>query len=364
MKALVLVLMLSVFSLLPAGNVEIQKRRLKYVQQMIEEKLAELSETQQNREDVKHQLTIYRQRTEKFMTMIQNLTAKENELVMQIIDRTNRRDIIENELAELTKHCNHKVECFYANILVETDPSKRAIKEKYLPLIINAGSNKIDLQRSLLTETEESLEQDRIERRTIESERSVRELSSRSLQREISNLYSLVESITAQEQAHLAKVQQLERNRIALETLIEQIQSEKEKFSFKFTNDKLLWPVNGQVESKFGEAYDETTKLTLINNGITITADEQQQVKAVDFGKVVFAESFRSYGRMIVIDHLNGYFSLYAGNSSLLAAKGDDVDLGEPIAVTGKNNSSEDKYSLHFEIRRRSKAVDPLLYLE
>ncbi len=346
------------------ANIEIQKRRLEYIQQMIDEKLSELAESQQHREQVTRQLQIYRERVERFMYMIKGLTAKEHDLVMEIIDRTNRRDILKSDLTSLIELCNIKMVCLYHAGAAEHETSEKVINERYLSLMINANKSMINSHKSLLEKTKENLQQDRAQRRNIESERNIRELSSRSLQREISNLYTLIESISAEERHYITEVQQLERNRIAIEALIEQIQTDEEKLSFRFTNEKLLWPIKGQVESEFGQSYDETTRLTLINNGITITTNQQQEVKAVDFGIVVFAESFRSYGRMIIIDHLNGYFSLYAGNSNLLVAKGDDVGLGHSIAITGKNNSSDEKYTLHFEIRRKSQAVDPLVYLE
>jgi len=151
----------------------------------------------------------------------------------------------------------------------------------------------------------------------------------------------------------------------ALDELITKLQTEviTEEFSYKFSTDKLIWPVKGKILRPFGEQKSTEYKVSTINNGIDIKAVEGTSVKAVDDGVVAFAEWYNGAGKLVIVDHQNGYFTLYSHNSSLLVSRGEDVVKGQPIAFTGKTGSVQEP-SLHFEIRRRGVPVNPMDFLE
>ena len=117
---------------------------------------------------------------------------------------------------------------------------------------------------------------------------------------------------------------------------------------------KLLWPVTGHLVNKFGSARSEVTW-----DGVVIDADEGIDVKAVARGKVVFSEWFRGYGFMIIIDHSDGYFSLYGFNQNLIKQSGELVDAGDVIATVGQSGG-QSKSGLYFGIRHKGVPIDPL----
>lgn len=122
---------------------------------------------------------------------------------------------------------------------------------------------------------------------------------------------------------------------------------------------RLAFPVSGPIVSRFGSAYGGGS---LVRQGIIIAASEGSPVRAVHPGRVVFADWLRGAGLLVIIDHGEGYMSLYGGNEALAAEAGDWVDQGEVIATSGRGaNSSEP--GLYFEIRRRGTAVDPANWL-
>ena len=86
-------------------------------------------------------------------------------------------------------------------------------------------------------------------------------------------------------------------------------------------------------------------------------------VKAIDSGKVVFADWLRGYGLMVLIDHGKGDMTLYGYNQNLMKKEGDKVRAGETIAVVG-DSGGQDRPSLYFEIRRNSKAQNPRSWLK
>jgi murein DD-endopeptidase MepM/ murein hydrolase activator NlpD len=116
-----------------------------------------------------------------------------------------------------------------------------------------------------------------------------------------------------------------------------------------------IWPVEGKIISRFGPANDN-----LRNDGINIAAPVGAPVKASADGVVAYAgNELRGFGNMILLRHADGWVTAYAHNSSLLVQKGDTVNQGQTIARVG-SSGNVDTPQLHFELRRGTKAVDPL----
>lgn len=118
-------------------------------------------------------------------------------------------------------------------------------------------------------------------------------------------------------------------------------------------------PVAGQIISRFGSTYGGGS---LARQGIVIAASEGTPVRAVHPGRVVFADWLRGAGLLIIIDHGEGYMSLYGGNEALARDAGDWVDQSDVIATSGRGNAASAP-GLYFEIRRQGSALDPARWL-
>ena len=119
-----------------------------------------------------------------------------------------------------------------------------------------------------------------------------------------------------------------------------------------------IWPVDGKVVSKFGPAKDNQQ-----NDGINIAAPVGAPVQASAPGVVAYAgNELRGFGNMVLLRHADGWVTAYAHNSSLLVQKGDKVSQGQTIARVG-SSGNVDTPQLHFELRKGTKAVDPLKVL-
>lgn len=134
-------------------------------------------------------------------------------------------------------------------------------------------------------------------------------------------------------------------------------------YSYKFSYDKLIWPIKGKLIRKFGSYPGYNKRVSLLSNGIDIAAPTGTDVHCVDKGIVVYSNSHGGNGRLIVVDHQNGFYSIYGHNSELLVNKNDIVERGTIIAKTGQSGLAEQP-CLHFEIRKDAIAVDPLDYLQ
>ena len=126
--------------------------------------------------------------------------------------------------------------------------------------------------------------------------------------------------------------------------------------NFASARGKLPWPVNGRLAARFGTARggDERTKW----DGVLISAGAGSQVHAVHGGRVVFADWLRGAGLLVILDHGNGYLSLYGHNQSLLKDAGQIVKAGEAIATVG-TSGGQNTPALYFAIRQQGRPSDP-----
>jgi septal ring factor EnvC (AmiA/AmiB activator) len=139
-------------------------------------------------------------------------------------------------------------------------------------------------------------------------------------------------------------------------------ESKKVKASFTRKKGKMPFPVKGLIEVGFGKVLNPKFNTVTFQKGIDIRASEGADVSVVGPGKVVHAGPFRGYGNLVIVDHGEGYHSLYAHLGTLKKAVGDDVDSGEVLGTVGDTGSLKGPY-LYFEIREAGKPVDPREWL-
>ena len=154
----------------------------------------------------------------------------------------------------------------------------------------------------------------------------------------------------------------LEQNEAKLRDLIKQLQEALTDLSpeagqqkpFKEKRGVLPWPTKGRLSALFG-----TSKVGSIKwDGVLIAAPEGQEIKAIDYGRVAFADWLRGFGLMIIIDHGDGYMSLYGHNQSLFKETGEWVEAGEAVASVGSSGGQRNT-GVYFGIRYKGKPVNP-----
>ncbi|MCY7354105.1 MAG: peptidoglycan DD-metalloendopeptidase family protein [Lysobacter sp.] len=121
----------------------------------------------------------------------------------------------------------------------------------------------------------------------------------------------------------------------------------------------LSWPLNGMLLAGYGGTMPDGRA----SAGVLIGAPAGSSVRAVADGRVVFAEWMSGYGLISIIDHGNGYMSLYAHNDALLRDAGDSVKRGDAIASVG-NSGGQGRPALYFELRRNGQPVNPGAWLQ
>ena len=127
---------------------------------------------------------------------------------------------------------------------------------------------------------------------------------------------------------------------------------------------QLPWPLEGKVITAFGFERHPDFKTMVMNKGVEISpAKDKSLILAVHTGKVVYADYFQGYGNLLIVDHGMTYYSLYGHCAEFLVAVGDMVRAGQPVAMVGDTGSLKGE-CLYFEIRYKTKALDPLQWLK
>jgi len=172
--------------------------------------------------------------------------------------------------------------------------------------------------------------------------------------------------LTASISSRSGELEQLEINRAGLEALLKQIaeamarvQSVANLAPFIDQRGKLPLPADGPVINQFGSRYGEGA---LARQGITIGVAEGTPVQAVHAGRIVFSDWLRGSGLLVIVDHGEGYMSLYGANEALSKAAGDWVNAGEVLATSGSRGDRS--AGVYFEIRYHGAAQNPSIWLQ
>ena len=125
---------------------------------------------------------------------------------------------------------------------------------------------------------------------------------------------------------------------------------------------RLVWPAEGRVVEEYGTRVNPRFGTKTFRNGIDIDASEGSNVHAVYPGHVLYTGWFRGYGNLIIVDHGNEYYTLYAHVADIKVAEGDDVKQGQVIGTVGDTGSLQGP-RLYFEVRYQGKPQDPAQWL-
>jgi len=167
-------------------------------------------------------------------------------------------------------------------------------------------------------------------------------------------------SLEAQSHTRAQNLERLRSQQAGLESLLRELRTAMERFplegndAFARLRGKLAWPVTGRLVARFGDARAGGVHW----DGVLVATERGAPVKAVCQGRVIYADWLPGLGLLTIVDHGDGYLSLYGHNERLYKAAGEPVTAGEPIAAAGDSGGSS-RPELYFEIRKGGKPVDP-----
>lgn len=205
---------------------------------------------------------------------------------------------------------------------------------------------------------------DDLEAEQLALNNSLQSLSESKIERELA-----LSKLRADIASRSSQLEQLEIDQLQLQALIEQINravadipAAMRRSPFDSQLGELPMPVAGQIINRFGARYGEGD---LRRQGITIAVSEGTPVQAIHPGRVVFSDWLRGTGLLVIVDHGEGYMSLYGANQALSKRAGDWVDAGDIVATSGianeltGNRGNDQTPGMYFEIRHHGEAQNP-----
>ncbi|WP_193162809.1 murein hydrolase activator EnvC family protein [Microbulbifer hainanensis] len=349
-----------------------QQARLKEIKQRIESLQKELNQVKSQRdqllkdlEDNEKDISELHKRVDKIKSDMRSRTDKLQELKKEQKQlEESRRSMqrrVEQEVAaayRLGKQEQIKL------LLNQQDPQHIARQLRYHEYFLQERSRVIDDYLDTLTSLHTVSTTIERERDTLDGERQQLEGREQQLVGAQRNRQRTLDKLAARLADKSGELQQLKSDRSRLQKLVDEVGraiaslvSPHDQQPFAKQRGRLHWPTHGQRTNAYGQR--RSNGLTWM--GITIRANEGTPVQAIHRGRVVFADYLRGQGMLIILDHGDGYMSLYAHNQSLTRSLGEWVESGDVIARVG-NSGGLERSGLYFEIRHRGKPQDPTIW--
>ncbi len=256
----------------------------------------------------------------------------------------------------------------YALSLVSAKDYQDLIRRsKYISLAAYHDSKIVGKFRNALTEITsrkkviETLQSTLIKNKEA-AQRKNKELKSDRIKKD-----KLLATIRSKRSTYEKTIKELEESSKKLKGLIQKLQKQSVPKSvtgkgLRASRGRLPWPVNGKVLIPFGKYKDPKFKITVFKNGVELKASPREKPKAVAGGRVVYADWFKGYGLLLIINHGNGYHSLYGNLSEIFHKTGDIINKSNAIGKVGNSNTLNIP-TLYFEIRYKGKPIDPAKWL-
>ncbi len=260
----------------------------------------------------------------------------------------------------------------YLKALLSTDsPVDMHRRFHYLSAISHQELALIDAHRHDLDRLREAEKQRVKAREAVVSLKKSSEARLAEFQRLKKKKRVILAKITREKTSYEQATAELERSARRLDSLLSDLEKRRKAAAFttpkalknlKAVKGSLPWPVRGKVVSFFGRQKHPTFKTYVQRKGIEIRTKEGSKILAVMPGTVSYADWLKGYGLVLILEHGNGFFSLYAHASKLLTSVGTKVKAGEVIGKAGDTGLTGDS-TLYFELRKGAKPVDPMKWL-
>ncbi|MGM0633462.1 MAG: murein hydrolase activator EnvC family protein [Pseudomonadota bacterium] len=323
-----------------------EEQRLRRIQQVMTAREQDIADNRQQIRSLRQELSALRQQADRLRRDIES----DQELVARAVRASwmSRRD---SPLKLL---------------LNQEDPGRGRRLLRYFGDFNQARAEQIRAWQSDLDELQNTRARIRSRQTMLDAENDQLEQQLVALEENREQRRAAVEALQADMQQRTATLETLQDDREQLEALIEEINrivvdipAPEDAVPFDQARGNMPWPLEGRPVNRFGERYSDGN---LRRRGIIIEADPGTPVRAIHQGRVVFADWLRGSGLLVVVDHRNGYISLYAHNGALDKRSGDWVNRGEPVATAG-NNAGMNTPGVYFEIRQGGDPLDPADWL-
>ncbi len=360
----------------PLVSASAPENKLSEIQETLKSKLNEFKENSKKEEAV----------TKKLQDINKNLRKKEAELKhygKQLSHTQSEIQKISEEIDQLSSKLESNMQylkdiiiAFYKQqydsnallLLSANDYQDMIQKMKYASLLAHYDSSVINQYGEEIKKINEKKEQMEALQENLRDEEETARIKRNKLNEDSLKKDKLLAELKAKRAVYEEKIRELEGSSAKLQAMLADIKSKELPKSivgdgFISLKGNLSWPIDGEILTRYEKNNEIPTGTSALKSGIEIKAEPDNEAEAVAGGRVVYTDIYKGYGKVVIIDHGDGYHSLYGNLSGTSLEKGNIViqgsRVGKPVASKTLNVPS-----LYFEIRYKGRPVDPMVWLQ
>ena len=353
-----------------AAPLDTKKEELQQIQGRISELQSALKSAKNQQSELNKKLQAVEQKIGDQARRLRVLGGRLSRQKQQLQQLQQRRTAQEQELDTQRSLLSQQIRTAYAMgrqerikiLLNQQDPATISRVMAYYDYFSRARTEQLAQIEKLISELQET------ESDLISETHQLEELQAKELQQQAELKqtqlvrYEVIKALSAEISSKGQELGGLKKNETQLKSLMQRLQQELsappaealQHKPFRALKGRLPWPSKGRLTARFGMAKGAGLRW----DGVVIAGQEGQEVQAVHHGRVAFADWLRGFGLLLIIDHGNGYMSLYGHNQSLFKEVGDWVQPGEVIALVG-NSGGQLETGVYFSIRKKGRPENP-----
>jgi septal ring factor EnvC (AmiA/AmiB activator) len=367
----------------PQKEIQTEQRKLQQTQKQLQEErqkaaaakaretslLQELEQTERRLAEKQQEVVRLDGRIRKVQADVQVLRG---EISMLEARRAKQEEALAQRLRAMYKV--HALGAALPLLLTGDDPMTRATTVRHLASLASLDARVIQEYRVTSDRLSDRKGREEARQRELAGLRTDARLEQTEVDREAAKRRGLLAKVRGERVYHERMVGELSEASRRLEAFIRDLQAKQRRVAkipppkggpaetpavgFGASRGRLPWPTDGRVIAAFGAQKHPRFGTRTFRNGVDIEAVEGRDVTAVYTGQVIYTGWFKGYGNLVILDHDNDYYTLYAHLAEIQVKEGDDVRQGHRIGTVGDTGSIEGP-RLYFEVRHQGKPQDP-----
>lgn len=347
------------------------RAQLEALQEEIEARRESVQERQQRLSGLEQTLRDIEQRVNQSTQAMQATERELDQNQQRIAELEQEQTTLEDDLERQAELLADQIESAYRSgrydfiqmLLNQRDPARIERVLAYYRYINEARIEQLERLRETEAELESVVSQLTEERTTLEATMSQQQEQRdelRAQQQEQERRARELRTAQANDETELEDMRQSEQQLTELLASLEDVLSEQQinLAGLEEVRGSMSWPVEGSIRHNYGQRRSGQVNW----KGVVLNTQAETPVRVIADGRVLFSDWLRGFGLVIVVDHGEGYMSLYGYNQSLTRDVGEEVRRGETIALTGQSGGQE-RPGLYFEMRREGNPINPNDYL-
>jgi septal ring factor EnvC (AmiA/AmiB activator) len=310
------------------------------------------------------QLDELERKTDELNRKFKDLNARRAQLDRDLAESMNRSHQMNAELGERRERLGRRLREAYKlssgaaweYLLASRDFGEYVLRRRYLARLWEKDRELVLRFQRHLADMDSATAEIEQRRKEIDALAAAMENEKKSLDTQLAKRRSFVESVRRDEKLKAQAAQEMQSAQKDLNRGIGELKGAAGSTEFALLKGKMLCPVSGAITKGYGESVEGRGQR--FHGGLDIRAKDGAPISAPAAGKVVFAGRFRGFGNMVIIDHGDSFYTLYAHLKELMMPEGASVKRGQSIGHVGSTGSLEGAY-LYFELRHKGKSINP-----